>query len=162
MPNYAVRLSEEREEEPPQPTAASQGLGSQAHLMDKSRLWPRGENRQRRGSGSAEGDGDAFILDKNNVSMMFFNSGNNVDPNRLEVFANNLFLADVHVFAVAEAQENIIVMIENTGKYRAHWVPNSALVCLSTLSTTRISHSRLTGGPCAPSTGSFESSGMAE
>ena len=129
MPNYAVRLSEEREEEPPQPTAASQGLGSQAHLMDKSRMWPRGENRQRRGSGSAEGDGDAFILDKNNVSMMFFNSGSNVDPNRLEVFANNLFLADVHVFAVADAQESIIVMIENTGKYRARRVPNSALVC---------------------------------
>lgn len=135
MPNYAVRLSEEREEEPPQPTAASQGLGSQAHLMDKSHMWPRGEKRQRRGSGSAEGDGDAserdfsFILDKNNVSIMFSNSGNNVDPDRLEVFANNLFLADVHMFAVTEAQENIIVMIENIGEYRVHRVPNSTLVC---------------------------------
>ena len=113
--------------------------------MDKGRLWPRGENRQRRGSGSAEGDGDAFILDKNNVSMMFFNSGNHVDPNRLDVFANNPFLADVHVFAVAEAQENIIVMIENTGKYRAPGCQTRHWCASATLSTTRISHSRLTG-----------------
>ena len=58
-----------------------------------------------------------------------FKSGECVDPDRLEVFSNNLFLCEYHVFAVAEAQQNIIDMIVNTGKYRAMRAPNTKLVC---------------------------------
>ena len=139
-----VSMPAQREVGPPkpQPTAALRGEGSQAHKLEKSLLWPLRDKSQRnersqslRGSGSGEADGDAdeedvwHYLHKNNVLMAFFNSGGCGDPDRLEVFSNNLYLTEYHVFCSAEAQQNIIDMIVNTGKYRAMRAPNTKLVC---------------------------------
>ena len=137
-----VSMPAEREVGPPklQPTAALRGEGSQAHKLEKSLLWPLRDKSQRnersqslRGSGSGEADGDAdeedvwHDLHKNNVLMPFFNRGE-CTKDRLDVFSNNLYLIEYHVFCVAEAQQNIIDMIVNTGKYRAMRAPNTKLV----------------------------------
>ena len=140
----------EPQEPHPRPSAAVEGRGSQAHLKEKKDLWPVRDRRvdlrsrsrcrrnthakeQPRGSGSGDGNEGAdddlppYQLDKNNLLTAFFNNGGKTHRERMDVYANNLYPGEYHVFGVAEVTEELITLLENIGKYRAWRAPDTDL-----------------------------------
>ena len=72
-----------------------------------------------------------YQLDKNNLITAFFNNGNTKTVDRMNAYADNLYLGDCHVFGMAEAQADVMQLLVNTGKYKALKAPGMELACFA-------------------------------